>query len=90
MLSGVRLLADLVEDGKVGLNECLDKKVMERLTGYLTIPGLQAAALETLGVLLYVWLRVTKATTKKGKGTSPAHPTALTMAGDDVDGLDRG
>ena len=77
VLSGVKLLADLVEDGKVGLSECIDKKVMERLTGYLTIPGLQAAALETLGVLLYVWLRVTKATTKKGKGAAAAS-TALT------------
>ena len=72
LLNGVRLLADLVEDGKVGLGECVERKVMERLTGMLSVPSLQAAALETLGVLLYVWLRVTKANTKKGKGGNNA------------------
>ena len=72
LLSGVRLLADLVEDGKVPLNDCIDRKVMEKLTTLLTVPALQAAALETLGVLLYVWLRVTKASTKKAKGGGAA------------------
>ena len=72
LLNGVRLLADLVEDGKVGLGECVERKVMERLTGMLSVSSLQAAALETVGVLLYVWLRVTKANTKKGKGGNNA------------------
>ena len=80
VLSGVRLLADLVEDGKVGLSDCIDRKVMERLTSYLTVPGLQAAALETLGVLLYVWLRVTKASTKKGNSGSSGKATAAIAA----------